>query len=172
MSLEHLWAGWRMPYVTAASVSGGEAAGPLDDGACVFCTVLGASASEEDRLIVWQGGTCVAILNAFPYASGHLMVMPRRHAQELEDLTEAEAEELWPGVQRAVAALKEAYRPEGVNVGLNLGRAAGAGIPAHLHVHVVPRWLGDTNFMTTTASVRVLPEALPDSLRRVRKAWR
>jgi ATP adenylyltransferase len=113
----------------------------------------------------------VAMLNAYPYSSGHLLVMPRRHVRELEDLTGDEAMALWQAVHRSAAALKAAYQPEGLNLGVNLGRAAGAGIPAHLHVHVVPRWIGDTNFMTTAAGVRVLPEALAVTWQRVRAAW-
>lgn len=173
MSLDHLWAGWRMAYVSSASEGGPQASvvGPLSAEDCVFCAVLGAEASEEEKLIVHGGKEVVVMLNAFPYASGHLMVMPRRHLGGLDELAERESAELWPTLEKAVATLQEAYRPEGVNVGLNLGRAAGAGIPAHLHVHAVPRWVGDTNFMTATAATRVLPEALGDSLERLRKAW-
>ena len=112
-----------------------------------------------------------AVLNAYPYTSGHVLVMPRRHVRELGDLTSEEAAGLWAAVHKGVAAVKAAYHPDGLNLGLNLGRAAGAGIPAHLHVHIVPRWLGDTNFMTATAEVRVLPEALPVSWQRLRAAW-
>ena len=121
--------------------------------------------------MLWSSETMVAILNAYPYSSGHLLVMPRRHARELEDLTREEAAHLWEAVHDSVAAVKAAYRPDGLNLGVNLGRAGGAGIPAHLHVHVVPRWIGDTNFMTATAEVRVLPEALPVSWKRLRAAW-
>lgn len=184
MSLDHLWAGWRMPYVsTVASEAGveelpaetqaagavGAAPPPVE---CVFCAIASLEAGPDERLVVHDGPLVFAILNAYPYASGHLMVMPRRHLRDLEELTEAEEAELWPTVRRAVAALKAAYSPDGCNVGLNLGRAAGAGIPGHLHVHAVPRWIGDTNFMTATASVRVLPEALTDSAARIRDAWR
>ncbi len=174
MSLEHLWAGWRMAYVTSAAETSGPQAsviGELGPTECVFCAILAADASEEEKLLVHSGNEVVVMLNAFPYASGHMMVMPRRHLGQLDELTASEAAELWATVQRAVAVLQEAYKPEGVNIGLNLGRAAGAGIPAHLHVHAVPRWVGDTSFMTVTASTRVLPEALGDSLERLRKSW-
>jgi len=140
-------------------------------GDCAFCAILDSAGTEEQRHVVWSGEATVAMLNAYPYSSGHLLVMPRRHVRELEELTGVEATGLWQAVHGAVAALKAAYRPDGLNLGLNLGRAAGAGIPGHLHVHVVPRWLGDTNFMTTAAGVRVLPEALGVTWQRVKTAW-
>lgn len=169
MTLDRLWAGWRMAYVSSASEA--PVVGPLGAEECVFCAVLAAEASEEEKLLVHGGDKVVVMLNAFPYASGHLMVMPRRHVRDLEELDQAETAELWPMVHQAVSCLKAAYKPEGINLGVNLGRAAGAGIPAHLHVHAVPRWVGDTNFMTATADTRVLPEALGDSLKRLRSCW-
>lgn len=172
MSLDHLWAGWRMAYVSAAGADHAQPlVGALGDTDCVFCAVLAADAPDEQRLVVWRGEASVAMLNAYPYASGHLMVMPSRHVQELGELEAAEESELWGATRVATGVLKEAYSPDGFNVGLNLGRAAGAGIPGHLHVHVVPRWVGDANFMTATASTRILPEALPDSWRRIKGAW-
>jgi ATP adenylyltransferase len=120
---------------------------------------------------VWRGRWCFAILNAFPYTNGHLLVMPYREVGELEDLRPEEHAELWAGATSAVVALKAAYRPDGVNLGMNLGRSAGAGVPTHLHIHVLPRWNGDTNFMTSVAEVRVLPEALSASAAKVRAAW-
>ncbi|MHB1988378.1 MAG: HIT family protein [Acidimicrobiales bacterium] len=173
MSLDHLWAGWRMAYVASAGAEGPQPTivGPLSADECVFCAILSTQASDEDKLVVWQGDHAIAMLNAFPYASGHVMVMPRRHLCELEELSDPESSELWQAVHRAVAALKAAYHPDGCNLGVNLGRAAGAGIPGHLHVHAVPRWTGDTNFMTSTASTRVLPEALGDSWKRLKAAW-
>lgn len=171
--LDHLWAGWRMAYVSSSSDGDPTTSlvGPVGTDECVFCSILAADASDEDRLVVSRSERVLTMLNAFPYASGHLMVMPTRHLSALEDLDDEESAELWTGVRRAVTALKSAYGPDGFNVGANLGRAAGAGIPDHLHVHIVPRWIGDTNFTTTTASLRVLPEALLDSYERVRKAW-
>lgn len=172
MSLDHIWAGWRMAYVT--SVGGdpqGALTGPLTGDDCVFCAVLGAEATDEERLVVWRGEHCVAMLNAYPYASGHVMVMPVRHLRDLDELTGHEAVEMWGAVHDGVAALQSAYSPDGCNLGVNLGRAAGAGIPGHLHVHAVPRWIGDTNFMTAAASTRVLPEALGDSWRRLHETW-
>jgi ATP adenylyltransferase len=117
------------------------------------------------------GAHTLAVLNAYPYASGHLMVMPIRHVRSLGDLTEDEASELWSALRKGAAALEEAYSPEGINLGANLGRAAGAGIPRHLHLHAVPRWVGDTNFMTSVANARVLPEALDASWERLHHVW-
>ena len=111
------------------------------------------------------------ILNAYPYNSGHVMVLPNRAVADLDDLTREEHEELWRLVTDAVTAIRAAYSPEGVNVGLNLGRAAGAGVPDHLHVHCLPRWAGDTNFMTSVAETRVLPEPLDETHSRLTAAW-
>jgi ATP adenylyltransferase len=137
----------------------------------VFCRILTSDEADDRTYVVWRGELSAAALNAFPYGSGHLMVFPRRHVGEPEDLEPAEAAELWSGVTDAVRALKAAYRPDGLNLGVNLGRAAGAGVPGHFHVHALPRWNGDTNFMTTVAEVRVLPEALPTTWQKVRAGW-
>lgn len=171
MSLDRLWAGWRTEYVSSAGETG-----PGDAG-CVFCRILGSGEPDEVTRVVWRGDRVVALLNAFPYTSGHLMVMPTRHVGELEDLGagdgdgEGEAAELWATVTAGVRALKAAYRPEGINVGANLGRAAGAGVPGHFHVHLLPRWNGDTNFMTSVAETRVLPESLGATWEKLRAAW-
>ena len=164
--LGRLWAGWRLPYVDSGEESrdGGEQG-------CVFCRILTSDEPAEVTYVVWRDERCAVVLNAFPYTSGHLMIMPLRHIAGLEDLSEDEAAGLWKVVGDAVVALKSAYAPEGLNVGANLGEAAGAGLPRHLHVHCVPRWTGDTNFMTTLAETRVLPEALPSTLARLRAAW-
>lgn len=159
-SLERLWAGWRSEYVSATT--GEEGSGE----ACVVCRVLSAGS-----YVVWRGARCAAVLNAYPYASGHLLVVPRRHLGELEEMDAEEGAELWATMQTAVRAVKEAYGPDGVNVGANLGLAAGAGVPGHLHVHVLPRWTGDTNFMTAVAEARVLPESLPVTYDKLRAAW-
>jgi ATP adenylyltransferase len=165
MSLEHLWAGWRSEYVETAGVD------PVDGVGSIFTRILGSGLDDDETHIVWRGARCFAILNAFPYTNGHLLVMPYREVAELEDLTDDERDELWAGVTAAVRALKAGYSPDGVNVGVNLGRPAGAGVPGHLHVHVLPRWNGDTNFMTSVAGVRVMPESLPASAARLRAAW-
>lgn len=171
-----VWAGWRGEYVAAADESekSDAARGVAVDAEerCVFCRIVGLRDDNNNTdNIVWCGDAVFAILNAYPYTSGHLMVMPYRHVGELEDLTAPESAELWTAVQSASLALKGAYRPEGINVGVNLGRAAGAGIPGHLHIHLVPRWNGDTNFMTATANTRVLPETLERSGAKLAAAW-
>ncbi|MHB8288895.1 MAG: HIT family protein [Acidimicrobiales bacterium] len=169
MGLEQIWAGWRREYVSSVSVAGQE--GDSDGEGCVFCSI--ANGVDDEALgVLWRGRYCIAILNAFPYASGHLMVMPKRHVSGLELMTPGESVELWKGLLASLDALRRAYRPDGVNIGANLGRAAGAGLPEHVHVHALPRWAGDTNFMTTVAGVRVMPEALSDSWKRLRDAWR
>jgi ATP adenylyltransferase len=137
----------------------------------VFTRILRSGLPDDETHIVHRGERCFAVLNAFPYSVGHLLVLPYREVGELEDLDREDAAELWRMVTDAVVALKQAYRPEGVNVGVNLGRPAGGSVSDHLHVHVVPRWTGDSNFMTATANTRTLPEALPDTAAKLRAAW-
>lgn len=159
MSLERLWAGWRSEYVDTAD----------DNSACVFCRVLESKADEA--YLLWRGRWAAAVLNAFPYTNGHLMVFPVRHVAEPEGLATEESAELWQALSRAMRAMKAAYRPDGINMGANLGRVAGAGVPGHFHMHVLPRWSGDTNFMTTVAEARVMPESLGASFERLTTAW-
>ena len=128
--------------------------------------------SDEQCYIVHRGEKVFAIMNAFPYTSGHLLVVPYREVAELEDLSQDETSELWATVTDAVRVLKSVYKPEAMNVGINLGAAAGGSIAQHLHVHIVGRWGGDTNFMVTTANTKILPEALDVSADRIRKAWK
>ena len=137
----------------------------------LFEAIEASGLPDEETFVVHRGPKCLALLNAYPYTSGHLLVVPRRAVAALAELTEDEHAALWSTVRDAVAAVEAAYSPGGVNVGLNQGAAAGAGVPGHLHVHVLPRWSGDTNFMTTTADTRVLPEALGQTWRRLVEAW-
>lgn len=181
MNLEHLWAGWRTEYVSSIPSDTDTdtdteldtlADHPLDDpNRCVFCRIEASGPPSGENCVLWRGKTTFAVLNAYPYASGHLLVMPSRHVRSMDDLTEAEGIELWGTLRAGVSALEAAYVPEGVNIGANLGRAAGAGIPRHLHLHAVPRWVGDTNFMTAVAGARVLPETLADSWARLQGVW-
>jgi ATP adenylyltransferase len=174
VSLEQLWAGWRDEYVTSATDAErthGEPGARDGAGGCVFCRLAGAGEPSEANGVVWRGTTCFAVLNAYPYASGHLLVLPLRHLGGLPELTAEESAELWDATRLATAALTAAYDPDGLNIGANLGRAAGAGIPGHLHLHALPRWSGDTNFMTSVGGLRVLPETLQSSWRRLRDAW-
>jgi ATP adenylyltransferase len=154
--MQHLWSPWRLEYVT----------GPKPAGRCVFCGALGQAG--PDPLVVCEGRTAYVILNRYPYNNGHLMVVPRRHLAALGELSPDELHEVAELTQRSEAALHEAYRLEGINVGINLGRSAGAGIHEHLHVHLVPRWVGDTNFMVVIGETRVLPETLESAAARLR----
>jgi ATP adenylyltransferase len=158
-----LWAPWRMDYILQAQ----------KPGSCIFCDLPAEQGEEADRrnLIVHRGPQAFTILNRFPYNSGHLMVVPRSHVPALEDLPPAAFSELHQELRQAIEALKRAYGPEGMNLGMNLGRVAGAGIAEHLHWHVVPRWGGDTNFMPVIGDLRVVPEALDVSWARLRAGF-
>ena len=163
--LERIWNGWRADYV----VHGQGAQKKAEKS--VFTQILNSGMSDEQCYIVHRGEKVFALMNAFPYTSGHLLVVPYREVAELEDLTHDEASELWETVTAGVKVLKAVYKPEAMNVGINLGAAAGGSIAQHLHVHIVGRWGGDTNFMVATANTKILPEALDVSADRIRKAW-
>lgn len=146
--MKQLWAPWRLQYIKASRTEG-----------CIFCSLPGEGRDREHG-ILYQGRHAFVILNAFPYNSSHLMVVPRRHVARPDVLTADERLELFHLMTASMQAVTEEYRPEGFNVGMNLGRAAGAGIDDHLHIHVVPRWIGDTNFMPVVGDVKVMPEDL------------
>ena len=154
--MEHLWSPWRLAYITGGASAEG----------CVFCSAL--SDPEAEALIVYRGRDCYVILNLFPYNNGHLMVIPNRHIASLAAATPQELSELIELTRVAEVAIAETYAPHGLNMGINLGKPAGAGILDHLHMHVVPRWNGDTNFMTVVGETRVLPEDLPVTARLLR----
>lgn len=168
--LARLWAGWRTAYITRISTDDGELRRDAE-GLSLFERILTSDLPAEETFVVHRGTAVSVVLNAFPYGSGHLLVLPNRAVADLAGLTGDEATELWATVHHAVAAVRSAYEPDGVNVGLNLGSAAGAGVPDHLHVHVLPRWAADANFMTAVAEARVLPEPLAVTLRKVTDAW-
>lgn len=169
-ALGRLWAGWRTAYIERINDDVAEVR-PDADGRSLFERIWASDLPDEERHILWRGPTCFAVLNAYPYGSGHLMVLPQRAVADLADLRAEESAELWTGVQDAVAAIRAAYGPDGVNVGINLGAGAGAGVPDHLHVHCLPRWSGDTNFMTAVAETRVLPEPLLVSWQKLCASW-
>jgi ATP adenylyltransferase len=156
VTLERLYTPWRLAYVTGTAKSA----------ECVFCSAQ--TTPDAEPLVVFRGSTCFVILNLFPYNNGHLMVVPNRHIASLVDATPDELCELMAVTRRAEIALREAFAPQGMNMGLNLGKAAGAGILEHLHLHVIPRWNGDTNFMTVVGETRVLPQELPVTADRLR----
>ncbi len=157
--MERLWAPWRLEYVSRADEPDG----------CVFCRAH--AGRDEEMLVVRRAGDVFALLNKFPYSSGHVMVAPYRHVGEFADLRDEEALEIHRLAQRALAALAAVYGPHGYNLGWNLGRIAGAGVVDHVHLHVVPRWAGDTNFMPVLADVKVLPEHLTETRRKLAAPW-
>ncbi|GAB4250687.1 HIT family protein [Deferrisoma sp.] len=159
MTRKLLWAPWRIEYIR----------GPKPEG-CVFCSAL-AAGDDRAQLVLRRGERCFVILNRYPYNAGHLMVLPQRHVGGMEDLTADEAAELWALAVEAKGVLQEALRPDGFNVGLNLGRAAGAGVAEHLHLHIVPRWVGDTNFLPVLDDVRVVNQYLGDLYDELRRIW-
>ena len=157
--MEKLWAPWRLEYIEQAD----------DQDGCIFCRAL--EGDDEDRLVLHRGREAFALLNRFPYASGHLMVAPYRHVGEFSELGDGEALEVHRLASRGMTALAQLYGPQGFNLGWNLGRIAGAGVVDHVHLHVVPRWAGDTNFMPVLADVKVIPEHLAESRRKLAEAW-
>jgi ATP adenylyltransferase len=163
--LEHLWNGWRAQYVQRDSKM-------QADDASIFTQILRSGLPDEETYIIHRGEECFVILNAFPYSPGHLLVLPYREVGEIELLTDSERNEIWALVSHAVRAVKAEYRPHGVNVGINMGASAGGSVSQHLHVHVVPRWGGDTNFMVTVANTKIIPEALSVSAERLRARMR
>ncbi len=182
--MDYLWTPWRFAYVSGdagADQRGvpSELAAWQGDTGCVFCNLLAATKfaveqgmpqEQADRAarIVARGPQCFILLNAFPYASGHVMVLPYQHVAELHALAPEAATEMMQWAQRIDSAFHRVYKPHGVNFGMNLGKAAGAGVAGHLHLHGLPRWSGDTNFMTVTSETRILPELLDDTWRKLR----
>jgi ATP adenylyltransferase len=157
--MDKLWAPWRMAYIEINAPVG-----------CIFCEKPAADRDEENW-ILYRGKLAFVMLNAFPYNNGHLMIAPFRHTADLEALTPEEQAEIFRQTQLCVAALRTAYHPDGYNIGMNLGKVAGAGVADHLHMHVVPRWNGDTNFMPVIGDTKVLPDSLGRSYRTLREAW-
>jgi ATP adenylyltransferase len=184
--MDRLWTPWRFNYIAGVDPRARkgvpeELGGwPGEDADCVFCNLiravewgagaLGVEAAEKAGHVVARLEHCYVCLNAFPYASGHLLIVPYLHTDSLAKLPVAEAEELMHVMQRCETALREVYKPEGINLGMNLGQAAGAGVANHLHMHVLPRWFGDTNFISVLGETRVLPETLDRTWERMRAA--
>ena len=158
--MDFLWSPWRYDYIASAG-----AVPP----SCVFC--LGEPEGDADRLVVYRGTHNFVILNLFPYTSGHFMVAPYAHMAKLDDAPPVQMAEMMELAQRGLGALRKLYKPEGFNIGMNLGHCAGAGIREHFHLHVVPRWTGDANYMTITGETRVLPEDLKVTYRRMREVF-
>ncbi len=159
--MDHLWSPWRMKYIMQHEAALG----------CIFCTAL-EQADGLDNLVVARGIRTFVIMNRYPYTSGHIMVVPFVHQPSFEDVDAPTRAELMELITDSTRVLREVYNPEGFNIGANIGAAAGAGIAEHVHFHIVPRWGGDTNFMSTLAATRVLPESLEDTYQRLREAWK
>jgi ATP adenylyltransferase len=158
--LDYLWSPWRYSYLTALKNPEG----------CIFC-VMAAADDDEKSLIVFRGAHNFVVLNRFPYTSGHLMVVPYQHIPDLAGLDQTAASEMMALIQAAERHLRTTYRPDGLNVGMNIGESAGAGIAGHIHMHVLPRWTGDANFMTTVGQTRVLPEEAAVTWQRLKQAF-
>ena len=158
--MDWLWTPWRYRYVSKAS--------PTD--ACIFCE-KSAQNDDEKNLIIHRGERCFVLLNLFPYTSGHLMIAPYEHVDSLAKVNEDAALEMMRLARAAERHLRDTYKPQGLNMGMNLGECAGAGIAEHIHMHVLPRWIGDSNFMTTIGETRVMPEDLTETYRRLKAAF-
>jgi len=159
--MEHVWAPWRMKFIRRKRTDG-----------CVFCTLPSERDQLRENLILHLGAECFVILNRYPYTCGHLMVIPHRHTNDFLSLTSAETAESTRLQQVSIGILHETYRPEGINIGMNLGKSAGAGIREHLHWHVIPRWVGDSNFLPIVGNTRSIPEHLVDTYDRLRPLFR
>jgi ATP adenylyltransferase len=159
--MDYVWSPWRYRYISQA--------GPGDE--CIFCKAA-AGARDEENYILHRAARNFVILNRFPYTNGHLMIAPYEHVPTLEQAAEATLAEMMSLARRAEGCLREIYRPQGLNLGMNLGECAGAGVAGHIHMHVLPRWRGDANFMTVIGETRVLPEDLATTYEKLRQAWR
>lgn len=166
--IDALWTGWRSQYLLSLPKPFEES---HSEGRSIFVQILESGLTDDETFIVHRGELVFAILNAYPYAVGHLMVLPKRQIASLIELTADESLELWSTVTHASEVLKSEYKPHGLNVGLNLGPAAGGSVSEHLHVHIVPRWRGDANFMTTVANAKTISEPLIETAARIRHAW-
>jgi ATP adenylyltransferase len=158
--MDHIWSPWRYRYVSTAA--------PQDE--CIFCAKP-AAGRDQENYIVYRGKWNFVILNLYPYTSGHLMIAPYEHVASIEEMAEETAQEMMSLLRRATRHLREIYRPRGLNLGMNIGECAGAGIAGHVHMHVVPRWPGDANFMSVVGETRVMPEALDQTYRKLKAAF-
>jgi ATP adenylyltransferase len=157
--MDHLWTPWRYAYVTGANL--------ISD--CIFCDA--PKQSDQQALIVHRGTHCYVILNLYPYTNGHVMVVPYAHLDELEKLSADAAREMMALTQRSEGILRSLYKPDGINLGMNIGKAAGAGVAGHIHMHILPRWVADANFISVIGETRVLPETLEVTWERIGKAF-
>lgn len=161
--MDVLWSPWRYDYIK----SGSETA-PEISGGCVFCDILNNPANDEEKFILKRAGFNFVILNIYPYVSGHIMIVPYEHIADLDKASKETSDEMMDLTKRCQTALREAYNPDGINLGMNLGKAAGAGVAGHFHMHILPRWYGDANFMTSIGQTRTIPESLPDTFEKLK----
>ncbi len=159
--MDHLWTPWRSTYISGKTETPG----------CIFCSAAADPSQDSKTLVVYRGRLVFVILNRFPYTSGHLMIAPYEHVSRLSSASEEATAEMMAIARRSEQILEQTYKPDGLNMGMNLGEAAGAGIAQHIHLHILPRWSGDANFMTTVAETRVMPEALDRTYEKLRAAF-
>lgn len=157
--MDVLWSPWRYAYITG---------GPAERQGCVFCNILKDSAGDEEKFILQRAEFNFVILNIYPYATGHLMVVPYDHVGSVAGLPKAASDEMMDLIRKAETAISKVYKPDGINLGMNLGKAAGAGVDDHVHMHALPRWVGDANFMTAIGQTRTIPETLPTTFAKLK----
>jgi ATP adenylyltransferase len=158
--LERLWSPWRSQYIASS--------GSSPSNSCIFCEIKADPANDEKNFVVHRANHNLIVLNLYPYTTGHLLIVPYEHVGELDAASKAATDEMMDLTKRSQTVLREVYKPSGFNLGMNLGQAAGAGIVDHIHIHILPRWAGDTNFMSTIGDTRVLPEDLPTTYEKLR----
>ncbi len=158
--MDVLWSPWRYDYITGS--------GPAKKTACVFCDILNSSARDEEKFILKRAEFNFVILNIYPYTSGHLMVIPYEHLSTLDMASKKVSDEFMDLTKAAQTAIMEVYSPDGINLGMNIGKAAGAGVDGHIHMHLLPRWVGDVNFMTAIGQTRTIPETLPTAYQKLK----
>lgn len=161
--MDVLWSPWRYDYIKGGSET------PLDNsGGCVFCDILNNPASDEEKFILKRAGFNFVILNVYPYVSGHLMIVPYEHIADLDKASKDTSDEMMDLTKQCQSALRDVYHPDGINLGMNMGKAAGAGVANHFHMHILPRWYGDANFLTTIGQTRTIPESLKDTFEKLK----
>ena len=163
--MDRLWSPWRSEYIASGGASDSQAK------ACIFCSLLADVDNDEVNFVVYRASRSFVVLNRYPYISGHLLIVPNEHVGELDATAKETSDELMDLTKRAQTALREAYQPDGFNMGMNLGHSAGAGIVGHIHIHIMPRWTGDSNFITTVGETRVISEDLRTTYRKVREKF-
>jgi len=164
--MDVLWSPWRYDYISSGE--GKENAAPVE---CVFCSILKSPASDEEKFILHRAGHNFVILNIYPYVSGHLMIVPFAHLADLDAAEKASTDEMMDLVKLCQSALRETYKPNGMNLGMNFGKAAGAGVAEHFHMHILPRWIGDVNFMTSVGQTRTIPESLETTFAKLKEKF-